>query len=185
MPAAAVRLTGRMTDVTDPAGQRAAPGSAGTGGPGLGLEASLRRDLTAAMRARDQVRTATLRMALAALSTEAAAGAEHRDLSDDEVVRVLGREARKRAEAADAFERAGRGEQAERETAERAVLQEYLPTPLSDAEVADLVARAVAETGASGPRGMGPVMGVVTPRVAGRAEGARVAAEVRRQLQGG
>ena len=148
------------------------------------LKERLRADLNAAMRARDQVRMRTLRMALTSITNEEVAGATARDLSDDEIVKVLTREARKRREAAEAFAAAGRDEQAAAERAEGEVLAGYLPAQLSDDELAALVAAAIAETGASGLPGMGLVMKTVTPRVAGRADGARVAAEVRRRLSG-
>jgi len=146
------------------------------------LKERLRTDLTAAMRARDQVRMRTLRMALTSITNEEVAGAVARDLTDDEILKVLTREARKRREAAEAFSAAGRDEQAAAERAEGEVLAGYLPAQLSDDELAALVAAAIAETGASGLPGMGLVMKTVTPRVAGRADGARVAAEVRRRL---
>jgi uncharacterized protein len=146
------------------------------------LKERLRADLNAAMRARDQVRMRTLRMALTSITNEEVAGASARDLTDDEIVRVLTREARKRREAAEAFSAAGRVDQAAAERAEGEVLAGYLPAQLSDDELAALVAAAIAETGASGMASMGQVMKTVTPRVAGRADGARVAAEVRRSL---
>jgi uncharacterized protein len=142
----------------------------------------LRSDLTAAMKARDEVTVRTLRMALTSVTKEEVAGSSARELSDDEVLAVLTREAKRRREAADAFAAAGREEQATAERAEGAVLDAYLPAQLTDAELGELVAAAIEETGASGPRAMGQVMKAVTPRVAGRAEGARVAAEVRRRL---
>jgi uncharacterized protein YqeY len=148
------------------------------------LKDRLRTDLTAAMKARDQVTVRTLRMALTSVSKEEVAGKSARELSDDEVLAVLTREAKRRREAADAFAAAGRAEQAAAERAEGAVLDGYLPAQLTDAELGELVAAAIEETGASGPRGMGQVMKALTPRVAGRAEGARVAAEVRRRLGG-
>ena len=148
------------------------------------LKERLRADLNAAMRARDQVRMRTLRMALTSITNEEVAGASARDLTDDEIVKVLTREARKRREAAEAFSAAGRGEQAAAERAEGEVLADYLPAQLSDEELATLVDAAIAETGASGMASMGQVMKMVTPRVAGRADGARVAAEVRRCLSG-
>ena len=148
------------------------------------LKERLRADLNAAMRARDQVRMRTLRMALTSITNEEVAGAAARDLTDDEIVKVLTREARKRREAAEAFSAAGRVDQAAAERAEGEVLAGYLPAQLSDDELAALVAAAIAETGASGLPGMGLVMKTVTPRVAGRADGARVAAEVRRRLSG-
>jgi hypothetical protein len=146
------------------------------------LKDQLRTDLTAAMRARDQVRTRTLRSALTAITNEEVSGRSARELSDDEVLKVLTREAKKRREAADAFGSAGRTDQAEAERAEGDVLAGYLPTQLSDEELRGLVAGVITETGAAGMSSMGPVMKAVTPQVAGRAEGARVAAEVRKQL---
>jgi uncharacterized protein len=146
------------------------------------LKERLRADLNAAMRARDQVRMRTLRMALTSITNEEVAGASARDLSDEEVVKVLTREARKRREAAEAFGAAGRDEQAAAERAEGKVLAGYLPAQLSDDELTKLVSSAIAETGASGMQAMGQVMKMLTPRVAGRADGARVAAEVRRRL---
>ena len=148
------------------------------------LKERLRADLNAAMRARDQVRMRTLRMALTSITNEEVAGAAARDLTDDEIVKVLTREARKRREAAEAFSAAGRSDQAAAERAEGEVLAGYLPAQLADDELAALVAAAIAETGASGMAGMGQVMKTVTPRIAGRADGARVAAEVRRRLSG-
>jgi len=149
------------------------------------LKERLRADLNQAMRTRDQVRMRTLRMALTSITNEEVAGASARELSDDEVLKVLTREAKKRREAAEAFSSAGRADQAEAERAEGEVLASYLPAQLGDEELAALVAAAIAEAGAAGPGGMGPVMKAVTPRIAGRAEGARVAAEVRRQLGAG
>ena len=148
------------------------------------LKDRLRGDLTAAMKARDEVTVRTLRMALTSVTKEEVAGATARELSDDEVLAVLTREAKRRREAADAFAAAGRDEQAEAERAEGAVLDAYLPAQLSDAELGELVTAAIEETGASTPRDMGQVMKVLTPQVAGRAQGGRVAAEVRRRLQG-
>ncbi|TDD67559.1 GatB/YqeY domain-containing protein [Actinomadura rubrisoli] len=146
------------------------------------LKEKLETDLTVAMKARDELRTRTLRMALTAVKNEEVAGKQSRELSDDDVVRVLAREAKKRREAATAFGDAGRDEQARAERDEGAVLEEYLPAQLGEEELAALVADAIAATGASGPRAMGQVMKVVNPKIAGRAEGGRVAAEVKRQL---
>jgi uncharacterized protein YqeY len=145
------------------------------------LKERLRADLTDAMRSRDQVRLRTLRMALASITNEEVSGAAH-ELSDEDIVKVLTREAKKRREAATAFEAAGRAEQAEAERAEGDVLATYLPAQLSDDELAGLVTAAIAETGAAGMPGLGQVLKAVTPQVAGRADGSRVAAEVRRQL---
>jgi uncharacterized protein YqeY len=149
------------------------------------LKDQLRSDLTTAMKDRDEVRTRTLRMALTAVSNEEVAGKSARELSDDEVLKILARESKRRREAAVAFQDAGRDGQAAAERAEDEVLSGYLPAQLSDAEVAEIVAAAIGETGASGMSAMGQVMKTVTPRIAGRAEGGRVAAEVRRQLGAG
>lgn len=149
-----------------------------------GLKERLRADLTAAMKARDEVRTRTLRSALSALTREEVAGAAPRELSDDQIVKVLAKEAKRRREAADAFAAAGRDEQAAGERAEGEILDGYLPAQLSDAELAVLVGAAIEETGAADVKAMGQVMKALTPRVAGRADGARVAAEVRRRLSG-
>lgn len=146
------------------------------------LKDRLKSDLTAAMKARDKVRTATLRMVLAAISTEEAAGATQRFLDDDEVTKLLVREAKKRREAAEAFDQGGRAEDAANERAESEVISDYLPKPLTDEELTRLVAAAIAETGASEMKEMGKVMKVVNPQIAGRADGARVAAEVKSQL---
>jgi uncharacterized protein len=146
------------------------------------LKERLRADLNDAMRARDQVRMRTLRMALTSITNEEVAGASSRELSDDEILKVLTREAKKRREAAEAFGAAGRPDQEEAERAEGVVLAGYLPAQLSDEELASMVTAAIAETGATGMPGMGQVMKTLTPRIAGRADGARVAAEVRRQL---
>jgi uncharacterized protein len=146
------------------------------------LKDQLRSDLTTAMKARDETRTRTLRMTLTSISNEEVSGAAAHDLTDDDVIKILTREAKRRREAAAAFADAGRGEQAAQELAEEQVLAGYLPAQLGDDELAAMVTAAIAETGASGPAGMGQVMKVLTPRVAGRAEGSRVAALVRSQL---
>ena len=146
------------------------------------LKERLRTDLNAAMRARDQVRLRTLRLALTSITNEEVSGDAARELSDEEILKVLTREAKKRREAAEAFESAGRADQAAAERAEGDVLAGYLPAQLTDEELSGLVSAAIAETGAAGMPGMGKVMKVVTPQVTGRADGARVAAEVRRQL---
>ncbi|HEV2889091.1 MAG TPA: GatB/YqeY domain-containing protein [Frankiaceae bacterium] len=148
------------------------------------LKDRLQADLTAAMKARDELRTATLRMALTAVKTEEVSGGAARDLGDDEVLKVLAREAKKRRESATAYADAGRAELAEREDAERVVIEAYLPQQLSDSDLAALVAAAVEEAGATSPQQMGAVMKLVTPRVAGRAEGGRVAAAVKKALAG-
>ena len=148
------------------------------------MKERLRVDLSAAMKARDEVRTRTLRMALTAVTNEEVAGKQARELSDDEIIKVLIREAKKRREAAEAFADAGRSEQAAAERAEGEVINGYLPAQLSDEELSRLVSAAIAETGATDPKAMGQVMKVVRPQVGDRAEGGRVAAEVKRQLSG-
>ena len=148
------------------------------------LKDRIRADLTASMKDRDEVRTRTLRMVLTEISKEEVSGTSSRELEDAEIERLLTREAKRRREAAEAFRGAGRVDQAAAETAESKILAEYLPAQLDAAELTSLVAAAIAETGAAGQGAMGQVMKAVTPKVAGRAEGARVAAEVRRQLAG-
>ena len=148
------------------------------------LKERISADLTAAMKDRDALRLRTLRMVLSEISKEEVSGASARELDDAEVERVVAREAKRRREAAEAFSGAGRAEQATAELAEGEVLAEYLPAQLGDAELSSLVAAAITETGASGPGSLGQVMKAVNPTIAGRAEGSRVAAEVRRQLAG-
>ncbi|MFJ8444151.1 GatB/YqeY domain-containing protein [Kitasatospora griseola] len=148
------------------------------------LKEQLHEDLTAAIKARDELRSSTLRLTLASVTSAEVAGTTKRELSDDEVLHVIGKEAKKRREAAEAFEGAGRTEQAARERAEGEVLATYLPQQLTDEELAAIVAAAVAESGASGPQGMGAVMKLVRPKVEGRAEGGRVAAAVKAALAG-
>jgi uncharacterized protein YqeY len=149
------------------------------------LKSKLKDDLTAAIKARDELRSSTLRLTLSAITNEEVAGKTARELSDAEVQKVISREAKKRREAAEAFAQGGRTDQAERERAEGEVLAAYLPKPLSDEELTAIVAEAVKEAaagGAEGPRAMGAVMKIVNPKIAGRAEGGRVAAEVKRLL---
>ncbi|WP_326549911.1 GatB/YqeY domain-containing protein [Micromonospora sp. NBC_01813] len=142
----------------------------------------LTADMRAALKARDELTTSTLRMALAAVGTAEVAGKAKRELSDDEVLSVLTKEAKKRREAADAFAEAGRVDQAAKERAEGEVLDRYLPRQLDDAALAEIVATALADGGFSGRAQMGPAMKAVQAAVAGQADGGRVAAEVRRQL---
>lgn len=153
------------------------------------LKDRLRADLTTAIKSRNNTVVATLRMALSAIATEEVAGSTARELSDDEVLAVLVKEAKKRREAADVFAGAGREELAARELAEGEVLAGYLPTQLGDEQLAQLVAEAVEEVAGGlgeplGPRQMGLVMKAATARVAGRAAGGRVAATVRAALRG-
>jgi uncharacterized protein YqeY len=151
-----------------------------------GLKARLRTDLTASMKARDTTATATLRMALAAVTTAEVAGDTAKELTDDEVVAVLGREVRKRREAAEAFDGAGRTELADRERAEAEVLGRYLPQPLSDGELTEAIAAARAELEADGTpvtmKQMGQLIKAVQARAAGRVDGARLATAVRASL---
>lgn len=146
------------------------------------LKTQLHDDLNTAMKARDALTTATLRMVLTAVTTEEVSGKTARELTDDEVLKIVAREGKKRREAAEAFDDAGRTELAERERAEGGVIEGYLPAPLSDDELRELVAAAVTEAGATGPQQMGAVMKLVQPRVAGRADGRRVSDEVKRRL---
>ena len=146
------------------------------------LKDRLNSDLRGAMKGRDELTTSTLRMALAAVRTAEVSGTQARELSDDEVTAVLTKEAKKRREAANAFAGAGRSDQAARENAEGEILDRYLPQQLSDAEIAEVVAGALAASGFSGKAQMGPAMKAAQAAVAGRAEGGRVAAAVRKQL---
>ncbi|GAA5004015.1 GatB/YqeY domain-containing protein [Kitasatospora paranensis] len=148
------------------------------------LKEQLQEDLTAAIKARDELVSSTIRLTLSAVTSEEVAGLEKRVLSDDEVLKIVVREAKKRREAADAFEKAGRAESAAREKAEGEVLARYLPQQLTDEELTAIVAAAVAESGASGPQGMGAVMKIVRPQVGDRADGNRVAAAVKAALAG-
>jgi len=148
------------------------------------LKDRLRSDLTASMKARDSLRSSTLRMLLTSITNAEVAGKEQRELSDDEVVGVLSTEAKKRREAAAAYDEAGRTDSAGKERAEAEVIADYLPEQLDDAAIGDLVATTIASLGVAGDgmRAMGRVMGALQPQVRGRADGAAVAAEVRRQL---
>lgn len=148
------------------------------------LKERLRADLTTSIKARDKVRSGTIRMVLSAISEAEVAGAEAIELSDQQVLDVVIREAKKRREAEEAYAAAGRTELAEKERAESVVLADYLPQQLEPAEITEIVASAIAQTSAAelGMKGMGKVMAVVTPQTKGKADGAVVAAEVRRQL---
>jgi uncharacterized protein YqeY len=148
------------------------------------LKGRLEEDMRAAMKSRDELKTSTLRMAIAAVRNAEVSGTSARELSDDEVLAVLTKEAKKRREAATAFADAGRTEQADKERAEEEILAGYLPSQLSDEELARIVGDALAAGGFAGPKSMGPAMRAVQAAVAGRAEGGRVAAEVRRRLAG-
>ncbi|CAB4572884.1 MAG: GatB/YqeY domain-containing protein [Actinobacteria bacterium] len=149
------------------------------------MKQRLQDDLTAAIRSRDEVRSATIRLALSAIKTEEVAGKEARELSEAEVIQVLSREAKKRKEAADVYRGAGAEDRAKAEEAELAVLSEYLPQALSSAEVEQIVKDAIAQAAAAGLTGMkamGAVMKVVQPQTLGRADGAEVAALVKQLL---
>lgn len=148
------------------------------------LKDRLRAELTASMKARDTTRSSTIRMVLTAISNAEVAGAQARELTDEDVVAVLATETKKRREAAEAFDAGQRPELAQKERDEAAVIADFLPAQLSPEEITDLVAAAIEQTGAAseGMKAMGKVMGVVTPQTKGRADGAQVAAEVRRQL---
>jgi len=148
------------------------------------LKDRLRNDLTTAIKARDELRSSTLRMVLTAVTNLEVSGKQAREVDDEDILGVLTSEAKKRREAAQAFQDAGRDDSAAKERAEAEVIAEYLPAQLTEEEVRELVAAAIAETGAAelGMKGMGKVMGTLQPRVKGRADGGAVAAEVRRQL---
>jgi uncharacterized protein len=149
-----------------------------------GLKQRLHSDMTAAMKARDELRKSTLRMALTAITKAEVAGKQPRELSDADIVDVLTSEAKKRREAVTAYRDAGRTELADKEQAEAEILAEYLPEQLTAEEIAALVTETIAATGAAdlGPRGIGKVMGALQPKIKGRADGAAVSAEVKRQL---
>jgi uncharacterized protein YqeY len=146
------------------------------------FKSRLQNDLTESIRARDELRSSTLRLTLTAVTNEEVAGKEARELSDDEVLKIVVREAKKRREAAEAFDQGNRPEQAARERAEGEILAEYLPKQIDDAELKSIVAAAIAELGVSGPSAMGQVMKVVRPKIGDRAEGGRIAAEIKGQL---
>ena len=148
----------------------------------MGLKERLKEDLTASMRSRDEVRTGTIRMVLTAITNEEVAGKEVRILVDAEIVTVLSREAKKRREAAEAFDSAGSKDRAELERKEGGIIAEYLPAQLSEAELKEMIAAAISESGATGPAGMGLVMKALSPKIAGRADGAAVSAAVKAAL---
>ncbi len=150
------------------------------------LKDRLRTDLTAAIRGRDKTRSTTIRMVLAAITEAEVAGASATELSAEQTLDVVIREAKKRREAEEAYVSAGREELAAKEHAEAEVLRDYLPQAMSAAQLSAIVSQAIESTGAAelGPRGIGKVMGLVSPQTRGRADGSAVAAEVRRQLAG-
>ena len=149
-----------------------------------GMKQRLHDDMTAALKARDEIRKSTLRMALTAITKAEVAGKEARELSDTEIVDVLSSEAKKRRESVVAYREAGRAELADKEQAEADILAEYLPEQLTEDEIKALVTETITATGAAelGPRGIGKVMGALQPKVKGKADGAVVSAEVKRQL---
>ncbi|WP_067531601.1 GatB/YqeY domain-containing protein [Nocardia crassostreae] len=148
------------------------------------LKEKLHADMTAAMKAKDALRLGTLRMLLAAIQNAEVAGAQARELTDADVIAVLAKEAKKRNEAAVVYEQAGRGELAANERAEESVIDEYLPTPLTEAEVADIADTAIAEQIGERPgmKQMGQVMKIATALAAGRADGSRISAAVKARL---
>jgi len=148
----------------------------------MSIKEQLKNDLTEAIRGRDEITSGTIRMVLTAITNEEVAGKEARVLSDEEVITVLSREAKKRREAAEAFESAGRADKSALEKSEGEVIAKYLPAQLSEADIAAIIADAIASTGAQGPGDMGKVMGAVKPKIAGKADGGLVSALVKAAL---
>ena len=148
----------------------------------MSIKEILQKDLTEAIRGRDEITSGTIRMVLTAITNEEVAGKEARVLSDEEVITVLSREAKKRREAAEAFENAGRADKSALEKSEGEVIAKYLPAQLSEADIAAIIAEAIASTGAQGPADMGKVMGAVKPKIAGKADGGLVSALVKAAL---
>ena len=148
----------------------------------MSIKETLQKDLTEAIRGRNEITSGTIRMVLTAITNEEVAGKEARVLSDEEVITVLSREAKKRREAAEAFENAGRADKAALEKSEGEVIAKYLPAQLSEADIAAIIAEAIASTGAQGPGDMGKVMGAVKPKIAGKADGGVVSALVKAAL---
>ncbi len=151
----------------------------------MSLKEKLQNDLTDAMRSRDELRSSTIRMVLTAIKNEEVSGKEARELSDSEIITVLSREAKKRREAAEAFEQAGANDRAATEKAEGGVIAEYLPKQLSESEIKDLIAAAIKESGATTPAQMGLVMKALQPKIAGKADGGTVSVLVKAALTGG
>jgi uncharacterized protein YqeY len=151
----------------------------------MSLKEKLQNDLTDAMRSRDELRSSTIRMVLTAIKNEEVSGKEARELSDSEIITVLSREAKKRREAAEAFEQAGANDRAATEKAEGGVIAEYLPKQLSESEIKELIAAAIKESGAATPAQMGLVMKALQPKIAGKADGGTVSALVKAALTGG
>ena len=148
----------------------------------MSIKEQLKKDLTEAIRGRDEITSGTIRMVLTAITNEEVAGKEARVLSDEEVITVLSREGKKRREAAEAFENAGRADKAALEKSEGEVIAKYLPAQLSEADIAAIIADAIASTGAQGPGDMGKVMGAVKPKIAGKADSGLVSALVKAAL---
>jgi uncharacterized protein YqeY len=148
----------------------------------MGLKETLKSDLTEAIRSSDKVVSGTIRMVLTAITNEEVSGKEARVLSDDEIITVLSREAKKRREAAEEFAKAGRTDKAAEEKAEGEVIAKYLPAQLSEDDIKALIAAAVASTGAAGPADMGKVMGAIKPLIAGKADGSLVSSLVKSTL---
>ena len=148
----------------------------------MSIKEQLKKDLTEAIRGRDEITSGTIRMVLTAITNEEVAGKEARVLSDEEVITVLSREGKKRREAAEAFENAGRADKAALEKSEGEVIAKYLPAQLSEADIAAIIADAIASTGAQGPGDIGKVMGAVKPKIAGKADGGLVSALVKAAL---
>ena len=148
----------------------------------MGLKEKLQSDLTDAIRGRAEVKAGTIRMLLAAITTEEVSGKAARVLTDAEIITVLSREAKKRREAVEAYVAAKRTDLADKEKAEGDVISEYLPAQLSEDEIKKMIADAIAETGASGPAGMGQVMKVLSPKIAGKADGGVVSGLVKAAL---
>ncbi len=151
------------------------------------LKDQLRSELTEAMKNQDKLRTNTLRMMLAAIQTEEVSGKQARELTDEEVIKVLSRESKKRTEAAEIYTQNGRGELAAQEHAEGRIIDEYLPTPLTDAEVADVVDTAIAQVAEEigerpSVKQLGQVMKAANAIAAGKADGARLSAAVKDRL---
>ena len=150
----------------------------------MGLKETLQSDLTEAIRSRDEMSSGTIRMVLTAITNEEVSGKSARVLTDAEIITVLSREAKKRREAAEAFADAGRADRATAELEEGKVIAKYLPEQLSEDDLKKLIADAIAETGATGPSGMGQVMKLIQPKIAGKADGGLVSTLVKAALNG-
>ena len=148
----------------------------------MGLKEKLQSDLTDAIRTRAEVKSGTIRMLLAAITTEEVSGKAARVLKDDEIITVLSREAKKRREAVEAYVAAKRDDLADKERAEGEVIAQYLPTQLTEDEIKKMIKDAITETGAAGPAGMGLVMKVLSPKIAGKADGGVVSGLVKAAL---